>query len=67
SIDSAAAWADAWGSQLINLGAAGHINVSSGHGAWPRGLDIYSSLRGQVSRASSARRSSEDVFELGDI
>lgn len=67
SIDRAAAWADAWGSQLINLGAAGHINVSSGHGAWPRGLDIYSSLRGQVSRASSARRSSEDVFELGDI
>lgn len=67
SIDRAAAWSDAWGSQLINLGAVGHINVSSGHGPWPRGLDIYSSLRGQASRASIARRPSEDVFELGDI
>lgn len=46
SIDSATAWAEAWGSQLINLGAAGHINVSSGHGPWSRGLDIYRSLRG---------------------
>jgi predicted alpha/beta hydrolase family esterase len=46
SIDSAANWAEAWGSQLINLGAAGHINASSGYGAWPRGLDIYWSLRG---------------------
>jgi len=53
SIDKAAACAEAWGSELINLGAVGHINVSSGHGAWPRGLDIYHSLRG--GRASSAR------------
>jgi predicted alpha/beta hydrolase family esterase len=28
-------YAQAWGSQLINQGAAGHINVASGFGAWP--------------------------------
>lgn len=28
-------WARNWGSQLVNLGDAGHINVDSGHGPWP--------------------------------
>jgi uncharacterized protein len=67
SIDNAAAWAEAWGSELIDLGAVGHINVSSGHGPWPRGLDIYRSLRGQAARKAIARHSAEDVFELGDF
>ncbi|MFN3625410.1 MAG: RBBP9/YdeN family alpha/beta hydrolase [Hyphomicrobium sp.] len=67
SINDAESWSDSWGSQLINLGAVGHINVSSGHGPWPRGLDIYRSLRGRTSRRASARRSDEDVLELGDI
>lgn len=31
-------FAAAWGSELINIGPAGHINVSSGHGAWTEGL-----------------------------
>ncbi len=68
SIDRANTWANAWGSQLINLGQVGHINASSGHGAWPRGLDIYKSLRGEAGIVPpSSHRSSEDVFELGDI
>ncbi|MBN8281994.1 alpha/beta hydrolase [Zoogloea sp.] len=37
-LSSAAYWAQCWGSQLVNIGAAGHINVDSGHGPWPRGL-----------------------------
>lgn len=67
SIDRAALWADAWGSQLINVGAAGHINPSSGHGPWPRGLDIYRSLRGVAPRASVSSRVAEDLIELGDF
>jgi predicted alpha/beta hydrolase family esterase len=32
---SAVNWSRVWGSQLVDLGHAGHINVASGHGAWP--------------------------------
>lgn len=28
-------WAQRWGSHLVNLGAAGHINAESGFGPWP--------------------------------
>ncbi|MBV6656247.1 MAG: serine hydrolase family protein [Devosiaceae bacterium] len=30
--------AHAWGSELVDAGDAGHINVDSGHGPWPEGL-----------------------------
>jgi predicted alpha/beta hydrolase family esterase len=35
-------FASAWGAQLINLGARGHINVASGFGPWPEGLQLLS-------------------------
>jgi hypothetical protein len=38
-------WADVWESRFINVGAAGHINVASGHGAWSQGLAIFNELR----------------------
>ena len=28
-------FAQAWGSELVEVGAAGHLNTASGHGAWP--------------------------------
>ncbi|WP_246236011.1 RBBP9/YdeN family alpha/beta hydrolase [Acerihabitans arboris] len=31
-------WADAWGSELVDVGEAGHINAQSGFGEWPHGL-----------------------------
>ena len=31
------AFARAWGSELVEIGDAGHINGDSGHGAWPEG------------------------------
>lgn len=34
-LDRAKLWAHAWGSRLVNLGDAGHINVESGYGPWP--------------------------------
>lgn len=33
-----------WGSEFINLGKAGHINVASGFGDWKDGLDILKKL-----------------------
>ena len=33
-------FAEAWGSELITIGDAGHINADSGHGDWPAGLDL---------------------------
>ena len=27
-----------WGAQIIDAGAAGHIDAQSGHGPWPEGL-----------------------------
>jgi len=33
-------FAEAWGSELVVLGPAGHINAASGHGDWPEGLAL---------------------------
>jgi len=40
----AAAYARSWGSDLVTLRDAGHINVSSGHGDWPVGLGLLRGL-----------------------
>jgi hypothetical protein len=37
SVDRARRFADAWGSRLVFIGDAGHINAASGHGPWPEG------------------------------
>jgi len=34
----AAYFAGCWGSRLVTIGNAGHINVTSGHGEWEEGL-----------------------------
>jgi predicted alpha/beta hydrolase family esterase len=45
SLERAKFFADHWGSEFINIGNAGHINVSSGFTNWKQGLDILASLR----------------------
>lgn len=40
----AAEFADGWGSTLVNIGDAGHINVAAGFGHWPRGEEILATL-----------------------
>ena len=30
--------AEAWGSEFVDAGEAGHIDIESGHGPWPEGL-----------------------------
>ena len=37
-------FADAWGSELVVIGPAGHINVASGFGEWPEGLVLLNQL-----------------------
>jgi predicted alpha/beta hydrolase family esterase len=37
SIDHARRCAQAWGSRLVEIGPAGHVNASSGLGDWPQG------------------------------
>jgi predicted alpha/beta hydrolase family esterase len=55
SIDAAQHWARVWGGDLINLGAAGHINSEAGFGPWPDGLALLERLR----RAAEFRQASE--------
>jgi hypothetical protein len=40
SLQRARLFADAWGSEFVNIGPAGHINLASGFGHWPTGLDL---------------------------
>lgn len=41
SFKRSANWATRWHSKLVSIGHAGHINVNSGFGPWPKGLDLY--------------------------
>lgn len=45
SAEKALSWAEIWESRFLNIGEAGHINVASGFGPWPLGLDIFEQLR----------------------
>ena len=40
SIERAQFFAANWGSELINIGKAGHINAAAGYGDWVQGLEI---------------------------
>jgi uncharacterized protein len=44
SLERASLFAANWGSELINIGHAGHVNAASGHGPWPEGLEILKKL-----------------------
>ena len=48
-LPTAAHWAERWGSRLDEIGAAGHINVDSGHGPWPEGLERLRALQAAAS------------------
>jgi 2-methylisocitrate lyase-like PEP mutase family enzyme/predicted alpha/beta hydrolase family esterase len=44
ALDRARAFARAWGSRFVNVGAAGHINADSGLGSWPDGRALLAEL-----------------------
>ena len=44
SIERAEVFARWWGSRFVNIGAAGHINVTAGFGPWPDGERLLHEL-----------------------
>jgi predicted alpha/beta hydrolase family esterase len=44
SLERAAAFAAAWGSRLVTLEGAGHINADAGFGPWPEGRRLLAEL-----------------------
>ena len=44
SFESVTRMARDWGSQLVDVGAAGHLNPASGFGAWPLAEELIQSL-----------------------
>ncbi len=45
SLERAREYAASWGSELVVLPQARHINAASGHGPWPEGFALLASLR----------------------
>lgn len=41
-------WAQAWGSELVDVGDAGHINAEAGFGAWDYGLQRLGQFAEQI-------------------
>ena len=52
--DRACSWARAWGSHLLCLGDAGHINVESGHGPLPLALELVEKLSASLHKQPAA-------------
>lgn len=52
----AGALAARWGSRFVDAGHAGHINVGSGHDAWPAGLDLLRDVAERAAAAGTLRR-----------
>jgi predicted alpha/beta hydrolase family esterase len=56
-------FASAWGSTLFDAGTCGHINVASGFGPWPQGLQILRDFAREIettpTSASSHRKTTE--------
>ena len=46
--------AAAWGSEIVSLGAAGHINADSGLGDWPEGIDLLQALAARAGMTLAA-------------
>jgi predicted alpha/beta hydrolase family esterase len=45
TMERAELFAASWGSRLIKMSKAGHINTASGHGPWPEGEAWLEELR----------------------
>lgn len=50
SLERAQYFAMCWGSQFVNIGAAGHINSDSKLGDWPQGRQLLESLLRQTTQ-----------------
>lgn len=52
TLDRAAVFAEAWGSRFVDAGAAGHLNATSGLGAWSAGRALLDELLDGPHRAA---------------
>lgn len=43
-----------WGSEIVSLGAAGHLNAESGLGDWPEGIGLLQALAGRTGTTLAA-------------
>jgi predicted alpha/beta hydrolase family esterase len=57
-IRTAGAYARSWGSELVRLQNAGHINIEAGFGDWPLGLALLQSLTGSLAWAGATSTNS---------
>jgi predicted alpha/beta hydrolase family esterase len=57
-VRTAGAYARSWGSELVRLQNAGHINTEAGFGEWPLGLALLQSLTGSLVWGAPASTSS---------
>jgi len=48
SLEGARTFARAWGSRLVEVGAAGHLNAASGLGDWPEGIALLRELAARL-------------------
>lgn len=55
AIERAVAFAEAWGSTLVDVGEMGHINTESGLGDWPEGRRLLDHLIDRCDSESGAR------------
>ncbi len=55
SPERAQVFARAWGSALVFVGSAGHINTASGHGPWPEGRALLQSFCARLSVGTPMR------------
>jgi uncharacterized protein len=51
TLDRARGFAESWGSRLVSIGAAGHINSQSALGDWPIGFALLEALRSNASES----------------
>jgi predicted alpha/beta hydrolase family esterase len=52
-----------WGADLVDLGAAGHINAESGYGPWPDGLALLERLASAPTRSRRVARHAQRAPE----
>lgn len=62
SIERANVFATAWGSTLVDLGMAGHINVDSGHRRWESGLALLEALIVQMPKLTGVALGAEQAM-----
>lgn len=48
--------AASWGSDLVNLGSVGHINIAAGFGRWPGGYALFDRLKATAENSTTGSR-----------